>query len=328
LRTVEQGVVEWDVYDPGQPTRRVYRLSGDRVEEVTDLGIGSPDGRWSVRYGGERQGIWGVDRTTGEEAQWTSGAADAQPLWLPDSSGVVFLRDTGEQIGDGAGPYYELARYDVAAGDASVYPFDKGYWGFIEWLEPGVSLVAHHGFDDVLAMKIVRLASGTERELINTSDFEYVSYDVDPRSNRVVISDRGKFTFYGSDGEAESESDWPTGFDDYTRRNSNAPDRPERPAPYYAGEREGARFGPSRIEFSPDGARIAYLLGAIGESVDDAVEGTRIALADRDGRQTSLLTQDYLRIGELRWAADGTRLIALFSLPSDRKQAYMGIIDL
>jgi len=326
LRMIEEGIFEWDLYE--RSTRRVYRLTGDKVEEVAEPGIDSPDGRWAALSGWDRQGIWGVDYTTGERVQWTTGAEDAQPLWLPDSSGFVFLRDTGEQIGDGAGPYYELARFDVASGETSVYPFEKGYWGFIEWLEPGATLVAHHGFDDMVAAKVVQLGTGSERELIDTADLVYVNIVVEPNSRRVLISDQGRFAFYGSDGELESEVPWPTGFDTYTNRATIAPDHPEGRKPYYEGGMAGAGFGPSRMQFSPDGTRIAYLLGAIGESVDDVVEGTRIALADRDGRRTTLLTQDYLRIGEYRWAADGNRLIALFTLPSNRKQAYVGIIDL
>ncbi|MCD9020193.1 hypothetical protein [Cohnella silvisoli] len=321
--------VGWDAYDAeNSMNRRTYRLIGEQLVTNTGNGDVSPDGHWSVSYGTGNHGIWGVNQSTGKQKQWTSGTEDWQPLWLPDSSGFLFLHDTGEQIGDGAGPYYELARYDIASQKTSILPYDKAFWGSIEWLEPGVSLVANNGFDDVVGLKIVNLESGIERQIVDTSDYEYLRSVVEPISKQLFISDQGSFKFYGSDGEVKSEVAWPTGLDEYSGINTATPDSPDQPLHYYESEREGGRFGPSQFQFSPDGTRLAYLLGAIGVSSADVVEGTQIALADNDGKRTKLLTQDYMQISEYQWTPDGAHLVALISPPSDPMQAYLGVIDL
>ncbi|MFF2093025.1 hypothetical protein [Paenibacillus sp. NPDC058174] len=325
LRLVNEHV-EWDTYDAEQSVNRTYKLASGVIESQAGTRYASPDGQWAVSYSGDN--IGSLITPTGAIEQWRTGAKDSQPLWLPDSSGFVYLHDTGEQIGDGAGPYYELALYDVASGKSSILPFAKAYWGTIEWLEPGVSLVAHNGFDDVVALKIVNLESGKERQIVNSYEYEYLNSFVEPVSRRLFVSNEGKFSLYGSEGQVISEVAWPADLDEYSRLNKETSDRSTERIHYYTGEKGSGRFGPSQIQPSPDGSQLAYLLGAIGESVDDLVTGTRIATANDDGNGTKLLTEDYMYISLCRWSPDSSRLFVLFSLPSDRKQLYIGVIDL
>ncbi|GGG65390.1 hypothetical protein [Paenibacillus radicis (ex Gao et al. 2016)] len=328
LRLAEDHV-EWETYDAEQSVNRKYKLASGVLVSQIGTSYASPDGQWAVSYSVDNKNIEGIIKTsTGISKQWRTEGKDSQPLWLPDSSGFVYLHDTGEQIGDGAGPYYELARYDIASGKSSILPFDKAYWGRIEWLEPGVSLVAHNGFDDVIALKIVNLESGEERQIVNTYEYEYLNSFVEPVTGRLFVSNEGKFSLYGSEGQATSEVAWPVNLDEYSLLKKETSDSSTERIHYYIGEKGSGRFGPSQFQPSPDGNRIAYLLGAIGESVDDIVTGTRVAVADYDGSGTKLLTEDYMYIGLCRWAPDSSRLFALFSLPSDRQQVYIGVIDL
>ncbi len=318
--------VEWETYDAEQSVNRSYKLASGVLVSHIGTSYASPDGQWSVSYSGDN--IGSIITPTGTTEKWRTGAKDSQPLWLPDSSGFIYLHDTGEQIGDGAGPYYELARYDIASGKSSILPYDKGFWGRIEWLEPGVSLLAHNGFDDVVALKIVNLESGKERQIVNTYEYEYLNSFVESVSRRLFVSDEGKFSLYGSEGQVISEVAWPADLDEYSRLKKETSDSSTERIHYYIGEKGSGRFGPSQIQPSPDGSRIAYLLGAIGESIDDIVKGTRIATANDDGNGTKLLTEDYMYISLCRWAPDSSRLFALFSLPSDQKQLYIGVINL
>jgi len=53
----------------------------------------SPDGRWIAYYSDDNADIWVVPGTGGEPRQLTSGPARDAPLrWLPDGSGIVFIR--------------------------------------------------------------------------------------------------------------------------------------------------------------------------------------------------------------------------------------------
>jgi Periplasmic component of the Tol biopolymer transport system len=209
-------------------------------------------------------------------------------------------------------------------------PYESGFWGYIQWLEPGVSVLAHNGFDDVVGLKIVNLQTNKEYQIVDTDDFEYLSSTIIPADNRLFISDLGTFRVYGSNGELKSDIPWPTDFDEYTAKyiakSASQTDESVREI-YYAGGEQSARFGPSHLRFSPDGKQLAYLLGAIGESVDDKVVGTRIALANRDGSGTKLITQNYARISQFQWTPDGTAILALVTSEDDREQFYIGMIQ-
>lgn len=331
LHRSDDGALEWDAYNEKQSLYHTYRLDNDQQPILVNYSELSPDGKWvvdSTKAGA--QGIWSTDQATGMSKQWTKGENDAQPLWLPDSSGFIFLHDTGENLGDGAGTLYELAKFDIGQQKVTILPFEAGFWGMIEWLEPGVSILAHNGFDDEVGLKIVNLSTSKEYQIVETSDFENLSSINIPEERHLFVSDSGSFNVYGSNGELLSETPWPTGFDEYTNKHIVEPSQTDEPASefYYTGEEQGAHFGPSQLSYSPKGSHLSYLLGAIGESMDDRVEGTRIALANSDGSGTKLLTNNYARISNLQWSPDGAAIIALFTLEEDRKQYYIGMINL
>lgn len=333
LRLSDNGSVQWRAYSKNEPMAHTYQMDLQQQQVVrVDDNEESPDGQWTAAptYDDINPGIWGTELASGKRKQWTTGVNDTNPLWLPDSSGFLFLHDTGDNLGDGAGPRYELAKYDLRSRKATILPYESGFWGYIEWLVPGVSVLAHNGFDDGVGLKIVNLQTDKEYQIVDTSDLEHLTSSIVPNENHLFISDQGAFKVYGSDGELISDIAWPTDFDEYTMKPIAEPasqTNEQVREVYYKGEEQSARFGPSRISFSPDGKQLAYLLGAIGESVDDKVEGTRIALASSDGSETKLVTQDYVRISNLQWSPDGTTILALFTLGDDRKQFYIGTIE-
>ncbi|MBD3919447.1 hypothetical protein H8B09_11845 [Paenibacillus sp. PR3] len=335
LSQLDNGSVQWRTYSKNEPIDHMYQmdLQQQKVVRVDDIEK-SPDGNWMATPTSDDsiQGIWGTELSSGNRKQWTTGAKDAIPLWLPDSSGFLFLHDTGDNLGDGAGPRYELAKYDLISNKITILPYESGFWGYIEWLEPGVSILAHNGFDDVVGLKIVNLETSKEYQLVDTSDFDYLSSRIIPVMNHLFISDQGAFKVYGPNGELKSNIPWPTGFDEYTNKRlaADRPSQTDEPVRevYYAGDEQSARFGPSNLSFSQDGKQLSYLLGAIGEGVDDKVEGTRIALANSDGSGTKLVTQNYARISSLQWSPDGTTILALFTSEEDRKQSYIGTIQI
>ena len=333
LILTDNGSVQWQSYSRNEPISHTYQLDLQQQQVVrVDSSEVSPDGKWTAAstIADSKQGIWGTELSSGERKQWTTGAKDANPLWLPDSSGFVFLHDTGDNLGDGAGPRYELAKYDLSSNKVTILPYESGFWGYIDWLEPGVSVLAHNGFDDVVGLKIANLPTNKEYQIVDTDDFEYLSSTIIPADNRLFISDLGTFRVYGSNGELKSDIPWPTDFDEYTAKyiakSASQTDESVREI-YYAGGEQSARFGPSHLRFSPDGKQLAYLLGAIGESVDDKVVGTRIALANRDGSGTKLITQNYARISQFQWTPDGTAILALVTSEDDREQFYIGMIQ-
>jgi hypothetical protein len=332
LHRSNAGFIEWDSYSTKHPRGYMYRL--DDHQQIIRVGnsVESPDGNWltTPTIDDAAKGIWGTDQLTGKRKQWTDGANDSQPIWLPDSSGFIFLHDTGDNLGDGAGPRYELAKYDIQSHKVTILPYASGFWGMIEWLEPGVSVLAHNGFDDGVGLKIVNLDTKKEDQIIETSEYDYLSSSIIPTAHELLVSDHGTFRRYGSNGELISTIAWPTDFDEYTQKHIAEKSQTDEQTRnfYYAGEEKGARFGPSSLRFSPDGKRLAYLLGAIGESVDDMVEGTRIAVASSDGNGTKLLTNEYMHIENLQWSPDETSILALFTLEENRKQYYIGTIHL
>ncbi|PWW04886.1 hypothetical protein DFQ01_106171 [Paenibacillus cellulosilyticus] len=331
----DSGVVEWRTItnSANQSIYHTYKLDSHQQAVRVDDTQESPDGKWLADPNNEEkdEGIWGAERSSGVRKQWTTGINDDDPLWLPDSSGFIFLHDTGDNLGDGAGPRYELAKYDLGKHKVTILPYASGFWGNIEWLVPGESVLAYNGFDDGVGMKIVNLDTDKEYQIVDTSDFDYLWSSLNSVEHQLLVSDQGSFTIYGSSGEPLSVVPWPTGFDMYTNKHlSDPPTQTDEPVRqyYYTGGEQGGRFGPSSMRYSPDGKQLAYLLGAMGESSDDKVEGTRIALANHDGSETRLLTNDYVRISNIHWTPDGQSILALFTLEEDRKQYYIGTINL
>jgi Tol biopolymer transport system component len=78
----------------------------------------SPDGAWIAysEYGGTRNGIWLLERSTGARSMLTSGNGDQRPVWSPDGTMVLFIRDGRPHVVDVAtGAVTRLARQEVAA---------------------------------------------------------------------------------------------------------------------------------------------------------------------------------------------------------------------
>jgi len=251
------------------------------------------------------------------------------PLWLTDGSGFYYLHSTGVPLGDGAGDASALAHYDIATGISTILPYEQGMWGGLSWLTPDESIVASNGYDDVVGLKIIHLADGTEKQIIETSDFEYLDYVIHQDTGRLLLSDHGKFSWYDSKGNMASQMDWPVEMDEFTRKN---PDYSEggNPSeqPFYAIDVNGGKVGPHGLRLSPDGQRLSYLLGAIGESIEDKVPGNKIVISRHDGTEPAYALSDYVRVStDYAWSPSSKRIFVVFSTDADRERAYVGMIE-
>ena len=289
----------------------------------------SPNGEWTAVWDRTTFGIWGVSAATDEKIQWTTGEGDWSPVWLSDGSGFYYLYDTGKDMGDGAGPEHTLAYYDIATGEQTVLSFGKGFWGSINWLEPDHSLVAYNGFDDVFALKVVDLQAGTEKQLLDTSDFYYVDTDVHPTKPLVLISEHGGFTWYDSKGNEASQIPWPSDMDEFTRKNpAYAEGGDPYHNPYYDKAIGGGAVGPSQMSYSPDGQHLAYWLGAIGWSSDDKVPGARLVISRDDGTEPVYVTEQYMRVLSYDWSPDSERIFVTYQKEEATDRLYLKTIDL
>lgn len=287
----------------------------------------SPTGEWTAMWDWETPGIWGVSARTGEKVQWTKGEIDWSPIWRSDGSGFYYLHDTGERLGDGAGPKHALAYYDLGTGKQEVLPFQQGYWGYLAWLDPDRSIVAHNGFDDEIAVKVVNLQDKTEKQILRAYHMDWVAVEEHPAKSRLLISRNGWFIWYDGKGNEIERVAWPDGLDEYTRKNPQYTKEDDADRPYYELTGGYARIMPHLFRFSPDGNRLAYLLGVDGESIDDPMPGTRIVVSRDDGREPAFVTPNYARIGRLEWAPSGGRLFVAFNVDDARDRHYVGWVE-
>lgn len=285
----------------------------------------SPTGEWTAVWGRSTPGIWGIPADSSEKIQWTLGEGDWSPSWQSDGSGFYYLHATGNSLGDGAGPERTLAHFDIDSGKTTVLPFEKGFWGGIHWLKPDESLVAFNGFDDVFGVKIVNLSDSTEEQILDTSDFEYVDVEIHPTKGQLLVSDHGKMTWYDSQGDIVGRQDWPVDFDEYTKKNPQyAEGGNPYEQPYYEKAVNGGRIGPQRFQFSPDGRHLAYLLGAVGSSMDDKIPGVNIVVSRDDGTHPIYVLKDYARVHQFAWNPSSDRLFVVFSTDEVKGRIYIG----
>ncbi len=329
-------IVKFTISNYEKKTLQSYMIEdGELPREVSNqIESPSPDGQWHALSINNTQdidqaaGIWGLQTTSNQKVQWTTEKWDKQPLWLPDSSGFMYLRDTGVQVGDGAGPAYELAYYDLRMNKSTVLPFEKGYWGGIEWLNPGKTIVVHTGFDDGFGYKIVDLLSQKEMQIFETTDaIEYVRQLINPITRRMLISEIGNFLFFNKEGELEKTVPWVTDLDEYTKINPDFGSEEWVTHPYYISG-NGNGLGPASLEFSPDGTQLVYTLGLMWDSGNNIVPGNRIVISNEDGTKPVWLMKDYFRISELHWTPSSDRLIVHFGIPQSEGENYLGIIEM
>ncbi|MFC6547506.1 hypothetical protein [Cohnella cellulosilytica] len=290
----------------------------------------SPTGKWTAAWGTNTPGIWGISTDTGDKTQWTDSDGDRNPLWLSDGSGFYYLHSTGVNLGDGAGFEATLAHYDLAARKSTILTYEKGFWGGLNWLIPDVSIVASNGFDDVIGLKMINLLDGTEKQIIETSHLDYVDDLIDEKTGRLLISDHGKFTWYDGKGDIVNQMDWPVDLDEFTRKNPNySEDGNPYEHPFYEKGVKGGRVGPHGLKSSPDGNYLSYLLGAIGESIDDKVPGVKMVVSKIDGTDPALVLDDYVRMDrDYVWSPSSKRIFIVFSTDAARERAYVGEIPI
>ncbi|XEC95964.1 hypothetical protein AB6A23_05195 [Paenibacillus tarimensis] len=293
-------------------------VNGERLYQTK-----SPDGKWLTVTD---NGIWGISAETGMKVRWTPGEDDSGVLWLPDSSGFVFLQSTGEQLGDGAGPAYELAHFQLDNRKITAYSLAKGFWGGIEWLDPGKTILVHNGFDDMIGLKIVDLDVPSENQVLLTEYADPIGHAFSTLSNMFVVSKSGEFTVMQLDGTLVKRVPWPADLDEYTQKNpSFSENNHESKQPYYEKELDGGKVGPYMLQFSPDGKHLAFLLGAVGESSDDRVPGTKIIICNLNTGEAEAVTQEYLRIDSFRWSPGSDQIAVIYALPEERSTAYLGV---
>ncbi|RUS46400.1 hypothetical protein [Cohnella sp. AR92] len=308
-----------------EPNFRSYVLTEEHIAEYRGIRVPSPDGSRAAVYADGRGGIWGIEARSGEEVQWTKGENDAQPLWLSDGSGFIFLKDTGEELGDGAGPNYSLAKYDIQKARTELLPFQQGFWGTVEWLEPGRTLLAHNGFDDAIGLKLVDLSSHAEKQLIQNPTDHRVQTASHNGRKRIMVAQRGSFDLYSDMGDRLSRVPWPADADEFTAINPEYDAAaPENGVPYYKAGL-ASPFGISDLTFKPDGSGVSFLLGTIGESIDEVVAGTRLFAAGPGGEEAYALTKDYLKIRHHAWTPAGDAVICLIASPERDGCFYLGV---
>ncbi len=289
----------------------------------------SPTGKWIAEWDMNTPGIWGIATDTGDKTQWTDSDGDRNPLWLSDGSGFYYLHSTGVNLGDGAGFEATLAYYDIATRKSTVLSYEKGFWGGLRWLVPNVSIVATNGFDDVIGLKIIHLPEGTEKQIIDTSNLDYLDYAIHKEAGQLLITDYGKFAWYDRKGDIANLLEWPVELDESTRKNPNYVEggNPYE-QPFYESGVNGGRVGPHGLQFSPDGKYLSYLLGAIGESIDDKVPGVKMVISHVDGTDPALVLDDYVRMDrDYVWSPSSKRIFIAFSTDEARERTYIGRIS-
>lgn len=290
--------------------------------------VESPTGEWIAAWDMNTPGIWGISKDTGDQTQWTDSDGDRNPLWLSDGSGFYYLHSTGVNLGDGAGFEATLAHYDIATRKSTVLSYEKGFWGGLRWLVPDVSIVAFNGFDDVFGLKMIHLPDGTEKQIIDTPYFDYLDYVIHQEAGQLLITSHGKFTWYDGKGKIAKQMDWPVDLDEFTRKNlkySEGGSQYEQP--FYESSVNGGRVGPHGLLYSPNGKYLSYLLGAIGESIDDKVPGVKMVISNTDGTDPALVLEDYVRMNrDYVWSPSSKRIFIAFSTDAARERAYVGAI--
>jgi len=318
----ERASGRWFEFRVDMEARTVTALG--EIPDRTGYESVSPTGEWTATWDRDTPGIWGVSARTGEKGQWTKGNGDWSPIWRSDGSGFYYLHDTGENLGDGAGPKHALAHYDIRTGKQEILPFEQGFWGHIAWLDPDRSIVAYNGFDDVTGVKIVNLRDKTEKQILKAYINELVSTAVHPAKARFLVSRNGWFIWYDGKGNEIERVAWPDGLDEYTKKSPRYTKEDDENNPYYELTGGYVRIMPHLFRFSPDGGRLAYLLGVTGMSVDDPMPGTRIVVSRDNGAEPAFVTPDYARISCLEWAPSGDRLFVAFNVDDAQERHYVG----
>jgi len=306
--------------------------TNDEVEEEMPSGyweVKSPTGKWTAAWDMNKPGIWGIAADTGDKTLWTNSDGDRNPLWLSDGSGFYYLHSTGVNLGDGAGFEATLAYYDIAARKSTILTYEKGFWGGLRWLVPDESIVASNGFDDVIGLKIIYLPDGTEKQIVDTSNLDYLDYAIHKEAGQLLITDCGKFAWYDRKGDIANLLEWPVELDESTRKNPNYVEggNPYE-QPFYESSVNGGRVGPHGLQFSPNGKHLSYLLGAIGESLDDKVSGVKMVISNTDGTDPALVLDDYVRMDrDYVWSPSSKRIFIAFSTDEARERVYIGRIS-
>ncbi len=259
----------------------------------------SPNGKYLVYRDAEKGGLWGKEIDTGDTFQWTNGEWDQQPLWLPSSEGFIYLKQTNTALGDGAGYAMKLSQFSIDTQNDAPLTIETGYWGHIDWLTAGNTIVAYNGFDDVISVAVVNLTNKKKIQLIENEGIGEVEASVNIKKKELLLSMDGKLVFYNDKGEEIVTRNW-------------------------ISERDG--LVPSALTFSPDGSKLAYLTGVQGWGINDIVPGRKVIVSSYDGSEERTLTKDYIYISGLKWSPDSSALAV--RIREDIDSNYIGLIRL
>jgi WD40 repeat protein len=212
-------------------------------------------------------------------------------LWFPDGERYLYLHDTGKSLGDGAGPEKVPAIYDVKQKKETILPFEKGFYGSLQWMKPGETVLASTGYDDIVQVKILNLKEMSELMILNTDKIGDTHIANNPSRHQVLIAAERKVRLYTDHAEQID-----------VRHQLD-----------YSQE----KFTTAFYSFSPDGNKLVYTLGSSS--------GSKVLIADGDATNLKTLTNDDLGILHLEWTPTSSHLIAAFQIPNTA-EVYMGRI--
>jgi hypothetical protein len=177
-------------------------------------------------------------------------------------------------------------------------------------------------------VNIVNLQSGTENQIFETSDLDFVDFVVHPTSYQFLVSYGGQFTWYDNSGDVVKHKPWPSNLDEYTKKNAAFVEGDLYESPYYEMGIGGGYVGPSYLQYSSDGRHLVNLPGAIGGHIDDRIPGAKLVVSRDDGSNPTLVMKDYVRVRDFKWSSTLDRLFVVYMKDGEKDRLYLEVINI
>ncbi|MCX7747072.1 MAG: hypothetical protein N2645_09310 [Clostridia bacterium] len=155
----------------------LYHLESGKTTKISENGFMpniSPDQK-KVAY--MKDGIWIFDVEKGTNKLLSKGQYNMAPNWFSDSKRIFFFRDTGKNLGDGAGNEQVMSILDTdSLSTKDIYPSKKGKFRSSKWLKEDHLLNIYAGWDDGHYDYILDLNKYTLIEA-RDKDLQYICFD-------------------------------------------------------------------------------------------------------------------------------------------------------